>query len=90
MKALGIGNPEVGSTFMVTKLGNGLSPSRLAFHKGSGYGMVTLDKTNKVAVIELFRIGGGGSDILFNGFPITVYIGGRPNSTSNGQKVRRK
>lgn len=69
-----VGNPDVGSNMLTNLLGDKINPSELAYRKGSGYGLVTLNKLKKTAKIELFRIGKSNME-LFEGFPQTIELG---------------
>lgn len=75
IRVIAVGNPDVGSNLLTKLLGDRISPSKLAYKKGSGYGFVTLNKLKKTGKIELFRIGGKPNE-LFGGFPQTIEIGG--------------
>lgn len=44
--------------------------------KGSGYGLVSLNRLKKTATFHLYKVGRANDE--FNGFPKTVRIGGKP------------
>ncbi len=77
MTVLGAANPEPGSN---TKEGRqGLDPEQIAHRKGSGYGIVTLDRAANTAKFEMFRHGFDvkkpGPEDQFEGFPIELDLG---------------
>lgn len=71
---LAVANPEPRSNFLDTK---GTAPRlRAGRAKGSGYGIVVLDRKVKTATFYLYRV--GKKYDLFKGFPKKVFIGGKP------------
>lgn len=70
---LAVGNPEPYSHL----LEQGLVPSmQYGRAKGSGYGMVVLNRLLKTATFHLYRVGRNFDE--FKGFPKKVFIGGKP------------
>lgn len=76
---LAIANPDKGSNLLARKFGDSIAPGELAYKKGSGYGMVTVDRRRTTAMIALYRVG-RSRDELFDGFPRTIWIGGREDA----------
>ncbi len=73
---LGVANPEEGSN---TKEGQqGLNAEQIAHRKGSGHGIVILDRHERTATFEMWRHGldvdRPASDDQFEGFPISVEL----------------
>jgi arylsulfatase A-like enzyme len=69
---LAVGNPEPGSNL----LPKSKDPMEVGYRKGSGYGMVEFDRQNKTAKISMYRL--GNKEEMFEGFPQTVTVGGKP------------
>lgn len=69
---LAVGNPEPGSVLLDTKAD---PPIRTGRAKGSGYGLVVLNRRTKTAMFHLYRVGKNFDQ--FRGFPRKVYIGGK-------------
>ena len=79
MTVLGAANPEPGSN---TKEGQrGLDAEQVAHRKGSGYGMVVLDRETRTARFEMWRHGFDierpGPEDQFEGFPIELPLEAR-------------
>lgn len=69
LTVLAAANPEKGSNTL-KEVGGPVSPEEVAHKKGSGYGMVHLNKKTREATFEMWRHGGG----QFEGFPKTVAL----------------
>lgn len=74
IRMMALANPDPGSNLLVNLLGNKITPAELAYRKGSGYGIVILNKVEKTAKIELYRIGRNNVE-LFEGFPQHINVG---------------
>lgn len=74
LNVLAVGNPD-GSSIDLDWWST--PPTEVAYKKGSGYGLVVLDKSDKSAVFNLYRVGRGEQQ--FEGFPHSVKIGGAPS-----------
>lgn len=72
---LAVGNPEPNKKWLKPEL---RPPLQLARSKGSGYGVIELNRLTKTAKFHLYRIGQKFDE--FEGFPRKVFIGGRPKS----------
>lgn len=72
---LAVGNPEPKSLFLDTSK---ISPMQYGRVKGSGYGLVVINRETKSAVFNLYRVGKAFDQ--FKGFPKKVLIGGRPKN----------
>lgn len=71
---LAVGNPEPKSSLLDTK---GTAPRlRAGRAKGSGYGLVVLNRKEKTATFYLYKVGKNYDQ--FKGFPKKVFIGGKP------------
>lgn len=70
---LAVGNPD-GSSIDLNWWTS--PPDEVAYRKGSGYGLVVLDKSDKTAEFNLYRVGRGEQQ--FAGFPHSVKVGGAP------------
>lgn len=75
---LGVGNPIKGSYNLQP---DQVDVSEIAYRKGSGYGLVELNKKDKSAKINLFRTGRWYEQ--FENFPQTIYIGGEQDRWTN-------
>ena len=53
------------------KVGGSVPPDEVAHRKGSGYGIVRLNKKTREVIFEMWRHGGG----QFEGFPKTIKVG---------------
>lgn len=73
LTVLAVANPQPFSSGLPE---DGKSSVQTAYRKGSGFGLVVLDKQKKTAVINLFRVGRPGEQ--FDGFPRTIKVGGNP------------
>ncbi|WP_395142732.1 alkaline phosphatase D family protein [Armatimonas sp.] len=67
---LAAANPEKGSN-LLKEVGGTVPPDEVAHKKGSGYGIVRLNKKTREATFEMWRHGGG----QFEGFPKTINVG---------------
>ncbi len=74
LHVLAVGNPEPGSNKL---LKTETDLMEIGYRKGSGYGIVEFDKQNQTARISLYRL--GDQEEMFEGFPQTIQIGGKPN-----------
>lgn len=72
-------NPDRGSNLLARRFGDSIAAGELAYRKGSGYGMVTVDRRRKTATMGLYRVG-RSADEVFDGFPKTIWIGGRQDA----------
>jgi hypothetical protein len=69
---LAVGNPDPGSN----KLPTTIDPMEIGVRKGSGYGMVEFNKQDGTAKVSMYRL--GNEDQMFDGFPKTIKVGGKP------------
>lgn len=76
IRMLAVANPDPGSNLLANLLGDRIGPAELAYKKGSGYGLVTVNKGKKTAKFELYRIGTDKQE-MFDGFPLTFEIGAK-------------
>ncbi len=67
---LAAANPDKGSNTL-KEVGGTVPPDEVAHKKGSGYGIVRLNKKTREATFEMWRHGGG----QFEGFPKTINVG---------------
>lgn len=74
INVLAVGNPDGSSTGLDWWTSH---PNEVAYRKGSGYGLVVLDKSDKSAVLNLYRVGRGEEQ--FKGFPYSIRLGGKPS-----------
>lgn len=81
---LAVANPDPNSGILPFS-GTDPQSERVAYQKGSGFGIVDLDKSKKSAHVNLFRVGGNGEQ--FDGFPQTVIVGGQPTGGAAPQRV---
>lgn len=70
---LAVGNPQPYSNLLEPGL---MPPLQYGRVKGSGYGMIVLNRLSKTATFHLYRVGRKFDQ--FKGFPKKVHIGGRP------------
>ncbi len=78
LTVLAVANPEKGSFDLDPDSTN---VEEIAYRKGSGYGIVDLNKKSKTATINLFRTGRKYEQ--FKTFPKTIYVGGRYDRWAN-------
>lgn len=71
INVLAVGNPD-GSSIDLNWWTS--PPDEVAYRKGSGYGLVILDKSDMTAEFNLYRVGRGEQQ--FAGFPHSVKLGG--------------
>lgn len=58
-----------------------IPPLQLAYKKGSGYGLVIVNRVSKTAKFNMYRVGGNFEQ--FKGFPKRIYIGGKPTTPNS-------
>jgi len=78
ISVLAVANPGHGSNHL--KPEETLDPYEIAYRKGSGYGLVELNKYDKTATINLYRTGRWNEQ--FDTFPKTIYLGGQHDRNS--------
>lgn len=71
LDVIAVGNPEPLSSNLNEST---IETLEIGYRKGSGYGIVELNKQEKTARISLYRV--GRKEEQFDGFPQTIKLGG--------------